>query len=60
MNDFTYNGFVISIERRVLGNKLDGKRSYSFFSGYNPTTKQSIKGQGGKLKAKAYIDKFSN
>jgi hypothetical protein len=39
---------------------MDGKRSYSFFRGYNPTTKQFIKGQGGKIKAKIVVDAINN
>jgi hypothetical protein len=60
MKDFSYNGFVITIERQILGNRMDGKRSYSFFRGYNPTTKQFIKGQGGKIKAKIVVDAINN
>lgn len=54
--DFTYRGYVVSITRRRLGNRLDGMRDFLFFSAYNPTTKHSIKGQGGKTKARQSID----
>ena len=54
--DFIHRGYVVSITRRRLGNALDGRRDYLFFSAYNPTTKHSIKGQGGKTKARQAID----
>jgi hypothetical protein len=56
--DFTHRGYVVSITRRRLGNRLDSRRDFLFFSAYNPTTKHSIKGQGGKTKARQSIDNY--
>ena len=64
--DFSYKGFVVSVERRtVLLDRRQGwtwgkKRSIASFHGYNPETKQSIKGNGAKKKAIAMIDSISN
>lgn len=62
MTDFSYKGFVITVETRtVLLDSRQGwtwgkKKTMSSFRGYNPETNQSISGSGAKLKARAAVD----
>lgn len=56
MSDFEYRGFYVYVRRKTLDNYL--RRSYSFFTAYNPSKDQVLKGQGGKRKAKEAIDKL--
>jgi hypothetical protein len=62
MSDFTYKGFVVTVETRtVLLDHRQGwtwgkKKTLSTFRGYNPETNESIRGSGAKLKARAAVD----
>jgi hypothetical protein len=62
---FAYKGFIVDVERRtVLINPRQGwtwgkKQSIADFHGYNPETKQTVKGNGAIRKAKAAIDSLN-